>query len=507
MIGRLLPLTLLALASADRPSDLVKSLPGFGDVPSNFKVYSGFLDVKYSPAVNGYDGARIHYQFHTSQSSNATADPVVAWHTGGPGGSSIYGQYAELGYFQVSTSAGETINKHSWNNVANMLYLEAPAGSFITPVDQHSGFSYCTKGGVRQRVCKWNDLTQAEAYGHTLLAFFEAFPEYKANEFYLAGESYAGMYIPNIATRLLAAVPEINLKGIAVGNGCWGGDATSVECNGPNSNANLVQLYFGKGMISSKLHAKIMKTCGYNNDEQEAVDGVMCDLALAEMDKAVGPHNVYNVYDNCPNLDVDRWVELSGKSRRWLRQYLASNMANLPNAHAELNRMAGLSGLADAELGNPASGGGFDWTCGQFEALPQYFKRADVRSALNLPASNANGSTFSYDSSGPASVTLYPALIKKIRVLIYNGDADSCVPYVGNEEWTTSMATSGVVSEVKAWHPWYFDASESSPAGYATGYSDNFQFLTIRLAGHQVPKNMPEAALAIITGFLQNKQF
>ena len=36
---------------------------------------------------------------------------------------------------------------------------------------------------------------------------------------------------------------------------------------------------------------------------------------------------------------------------------------------------------------------------------------------------------------GPASVTLYPDLIHKLdRVLIYNGDADTCVPYVGNEE-------------------------------------------------------------------------
>lgn len=26
-----------------------------------------------------------------------------------------------------------------------------------------------------------------------------------------------------------------------------------------------------------------------------------------------------------------------------------------------------------------------------------------------------------------------------LQVLIYNGDADACVPYIGNEEWTTGM--------------------------------------------------------------------
>ena len=32
-------------------------------------------------------------------------------------------------------------------------------------------------------------------------------------------------------------------------------------------------------------------------------------------------------------------------------------------------------------------------------------------------------------------------------MLIYNGDADSCVPFIGNEQWTSSMATNGVVLE------------------------------------------------------------
>ena len=68
-------------------------------------------------------------------------------------------------------------------------------------------------------------------------------------------------------------------------------------------------------------------------------------------------------------------------------------------------------------------GGGYDWTCGTFSALPKYFARADVRAALHLP-SKSETSVFMYDSSGPASITLYPALLQKLRVLIYNGDAE-----------------------------------------------------------------------------------
>lgn len=494
LVSSLLP---LALGAVD--SDLVTSLPGFPDASSwPFKAYSGFLNVTFDPAINGYDGAHIHYQFHTSQRN--ASDPVVAWHTGGPGGSSIYGQYAEAGYFQVSTSAGETVNDKAWNNVANMLYLEAPAGSFLTPVDEHSGFSYCTKGGVKQTKCAWNDVTQAQAYGHTLKAFFAAYPELASNDLYLAGESYAGQYIPNIAHHLVENVPELPLKGIAVGNGCWGGDATTVECNGPNEDENDVEFYHGKGLISNKLYDDISSTCKWPKH------GPACELLLAKMDKAVGPHNVYNVYDNCPNLDtaargkqtLRSWHERTGKSPRWLRRFLSRNMMN-PRVYEELDAMGGVELGAD---GNPASGGGYDWTCGQFDAIITYFRRPEVRAALHLPNDKVTGSAFDYDSSGPASVTLYPTLIPKIRVMIYNGDADTCVPYKGNEEWTTSMVTQGVVTEQTPWHPWFESKASSSPAGYATSYTSNFQFVTLRLAGHQVPKNMPGAALTMITAFL-----
>ena len=48
--------------------------------------------------------------------------------------------------------------------------------------------------------------------------------------------------MPNIAYYLINSMPEVPLKGIAVGNGCWGGDATNVNCNGPNSNQNDVDM-------------------------------------------------------------------------------------------------------------------------------------------------------------------------------------------------------------------------------------------------------------------------
>ena len=163
----------------------------------------------------------------------------VAWHQGGPGGSSTQGGMIEMGFFQVDSNGTHT-NSHAWNNAANMLYLESPAGS-----GQNTGFSTCSRGGKIVDCC-WDDKTQGVAYGHTLLAFIKSFPELATRDFYLAGESYFGQYGPNIAHTILSApatFSAIPLKGLLVGNGCWGGDATSVECNGPNSDQNDVELY------------------------------------------------------------------------------------------------------------------------------------------------------------------------------------------------------------------------------------------------------------------------
>jgi cathepsin A (carboxypeptidase C)/serine carboxypeptidase-like clade 2 len=95
------------------------------------------------------------------------------------------GLYTEMGYFQLSDQ-GSYVNEYAWNLKANMLYLESPAGSG----DQH-GYSQCLKAGAPV-TCHWDDVSQGEAYAHTLAAFHAAFPEFASNDFYLTGESYFG---------------------------------------------------------------------------------------------------------------------------------------------------------------------------------------------------------------------------------------------------------------------------------------------------------------------------
>lgn len=97
------------------------------------------------------------------------------------------------------------LNKYGWNNAANILYIDAPAGTgFSINLDEKYEF---------------NDANTAKDNLLALKDFFIKFPFYANNTFYMAGESYAGKYIPDLATRIVAETgSKINLKGILMGN-------------------------------------------------------------------------------------------------------------------------------------------------------------------------------------------------------------------------------------------------------------------------------------------------
>ena len=93
--------------------------------------------------------------------------------------------------------------------MANVIFLESPAGV---------GFSYSNTSSDYVRV--GDERTAVDSYIF-LLHWLERFPEYKGRDFYIAGESYAGHYIPELAAAIVAARKRTgkdptNLKGIFV---------------------------------------------------------------------------------------------------------------------------------------------------------------------------------------------------------------------------------------------------------------------------------------------------
>lgn len=67
-----------------------------------------------------------------------------------------------------------------------MFYLESPGGV---------GYSY---GNLES-----GDTETAKDNLIAVIEFFKKFPEYKGVDFYLAGESYAGIYIPTLASEII----------------------------------------------------------------------------------------------------------------------------------------------------------------------------------------------------------------------------------------------------------------------------------------------------------------
>ena len=141
--------------------------------------------------------------------NNPAKDPLVFWFQGGPGGSSLFGMFFEMGPFYIKTAGDDhaTLRDIAWNNNANMVFIDHPIGV---------GFSVGEK----------EDLPHNSVdIGNQFLEFLEKFLElpeftsFKGRELYITGESYAGHWIPYITNKLyLEDNPDINLKGVMMGN-------------------------------------------------------------------------------------------------------------------------------------------------------------------------------------------------------------------------------------------------------------------------------------------------
>lgn len=84
-------------------------------------MYSGYLDIPRTTKS-------LHYVFVESQNDPKT-DPLALWLTGGPGCSSMLAFLYEHGPWVFAPEQTTLqVNPWSWNKVANIIYLEAPAG-------------------------------------------------------------------------------------------------------------------------------------------------------------------------------------------------------------------------------------------------------------------------------------------------------------------------------------------------------------------------------------------
>lgn len=445
MVGRLAILSvLLVFAAADIRSHLVTDLPGLPYQPI-FKIYSGFFNV-----TNG-NGKQIHYVFVESQ-SNPISDPVVLWLNGGPGCSSMEGMFYENGPFVYEEGSEVLIaNDYSWNLNASLLYFEAPAGV---------GFS--TLGDPNNT--NTNDNQTASDNLDVLVQFFKAYPEYGSQEFFITGESYAGIYIPTLAYNIIKwnnqtnSATKINLTGILVGNGCtdWNYDA----------DAALPFFAWWHAFIDNATYSNWTNSGCFGWNLNDVCNEILDDVYDAMYN--IFPYDVYRVCSYSGD-DGDNRRKLI-ENRRSLHRF-RSPRATLPE-------------------------------CGDSSGMTNYLNNQTVREAMHV--SNFTGTwgdcvdlNYTQDLQ-LGSIYLYPNLLADdLRIWIYSGDTDSVVPTYGSQQWINELS----LKPDEPWRQWYLN---DQVAGYTQTYVEGLRFLTIKGTGHMsIEWKRPQGAHMLWT-FINN---
>ncbi|KAK9500389.1 hypothetical protein O3M35_001666 [Rhynocoris fuscipes] len=168
----------------------------------NIESYSGFI------TTNKQFNSNMFFWFYPAEKDKTNA-PLVIWLHGGPGASSIYGLF-ELGPYYLNKDNRLKKRDNYLSQTFNMLYIDNPVGTGFSFTDNDMGLSK-----------DQNDI--AENLYETLLQFYKLFPEYKRNDLYISGSSYAGKFTTAFAYKIdqnqKNLNDKINFKGLLVGNG------------------------------------------------------------------------------------------------------------------------------------------------------------------------------------------------------------------------------------------------------------------------------------------------
>ncbi|TXG59949.1 hypothetical protein EZV62_014522 [Acer yangbiense] len=399
----------------------VKYLPGFsGSLP--FKLETGYI------GVDENEDAQLFYYFIESE-RNPREDPLLLWLTGGPGCSALSGLVFEIGplHFNIVEYNGSLptfkLHPHSWTKVASIIFLDAPVGT---------GFSYsrCLQGS------KSSDIKYANHSYEFLRKWLLSHPKFIGNPFYVAGDSYSGMIVPVIAHEISAGVeldhkPPINLKGYMLGNPFT--DA-KFDVNSRVPFAHRVAL------ISDELYKSAKRNCKGEYIEVDSRN-VQCakDLkAISECtDKVNGAHILEPL---CRSSGVNVNKMDAGYHRSMLEKYNDTllSMANSPKFGCRNynNFLCNIWGNdIDAQKALHVRKGTFtEWVRCNKSILDEYYVNSTLSYHLRL---NNRG----------------------YRALIYSGDHDKIIPYLGTLSWIKTLN----FTVIDDWRPWLVD---DQVAGY-----------------------------------------
>ncbi|KAI1462695.1 alpha/beta-hydrolase [Annulohypoxylon moriforme] len=439
-----------SMASADLSASdyYVHSLPG-APTGDTLKMHAGHIEI--TPEHNGN-----LFFWHFQNKHIANRQRTVIWLNGGPGCSSEDGALMEIGPYRLKDENTLEYNNGSWNEFANLLFVDNPVGT---------GYSYVNTDSYVHELDE-----MANQFVTFLEKWYKLFPEYEHDDIYIAGESFAGQHIPYIAKAVLERnkLPQTqtawNLKGLLIGNG-W--------VSPPEQYEAYLSFAYEKGIVakgsdtSGKLEAqyrvcrKDLATSG-NRVDNTACERVLQDiLRLTQTRNSKGEQECYNMYDVrlkdvYPSCGMNWPPDLTSVTPYLRKQEVVNAL------HINTNKVTG-------------------WT----------------------ECNGAVGNAFNTQTSKP-SVDYLPDLLKEVNILLFSGAEDLICNHLGTESFISNMQWNGGKGfELSPgnWAPrrdWTFE-------GEAAGFWQEARNLTYVLfynSSHMVPFDYPRRTRDMLDRFM-----
>ncbi|AMD20409.1 HDL335Wp [Eremothecium sinecaudum] len=453
----LLPALMLlvkALPSKEHFKVAEELLPGVSSIPKDFlpEMYAGQLEL-HDHQPN--DGKLFFWRF--SEKKENTSDTIVLWLNGGPGCSSIDGVFLELGPFRVDETGKLYVNDGSWHTKADILFIDQPVGT---------GFSI---GGPFK---SYHDNLEAvsEDFIAFMINYFTVFPEDRAKKLILAGESFAGQYIPYFAHSMLEynknsenGVPFFNLDRLLIGNGWIAPDQQSLS---------YVPFLMKKGILSRK-HDNLHVILQQQEKCQNAINSGSPNFQSEQCDK------ILNIL-----------LEL------------------LLDRKAPVNEQC--INIYDYRLRASYPGCGMDWPP-DLPNIAKFFDIEGVLDALHIDSTQVsrwvecNGDILDIlgSPSSKPSIHLFPDLLESgLEIVLFNGDKDIVCNNLGIEAIIRDLTwagSTGFTENVKQydWVDENRDTQVRTPVGIIQK-DRGLTFISVYNASHMVPYNIGRVGAGLI---------
>jgi len=434
-------------------SNLKQTGAGYPACDPGVEQWSGYFE------VNATTNKNYFYWAFGPQSRRADA-PVILWMTGGPGCSSSLALLVENGPCHINLVDGEMYNNPwAWNKDAYLIYIDQPAGV---------GFSYSDKAGYDH-----NEKEVGEDMYQFLQAFYTAHNTIRKNDLFIVGESYGGHFAPATAHQVWAnnkagnKGPRINIQGLAVGNGLT---VPSVQYE--------AYVPFVDGYCKEKI--------GHTCVSQASIESM--------------------------NSTLPSCIALINQCSATKDPAVCSQATQLCNG----GQMGPYeqTGLNVYDITKPCIG----QLCYNFSAPVAFMNRADVQIALgvkpqvwedcNMEVNGMFGVDWFQTLGGDVAEMLNSG---EVRVMIYAGDLDFIVNWIGNQAWTKDLTWAQKAAFNAAPNRQY-SLKNGQPAAdirsvAGSTFASQFSFIRVFNGGHMVPMDQPEAIFEILTTWVQNKNW